>query len=117
MGIFEKGRQMSARAFDYASEPISYFRNDTPLAENIRAKVSEYLFRAENNFGVTVRTIQIDFTVQQSDLTTEPAVGDIIHYDGCKYLVCAPNDEPCWRWHIPHRQKRIHAKFIGSIEP
>lgn len=114
--IFEKGEAMQAAAFHYAAVRISYFRNGAALASNIPAKLGRTLFRAENNFGVTVRTEQRDFILLDSDLPITPEVGDEIQYDGKLYSVSAPNDEPCWKWHTrtSHTQKRIHAKYNGE---
>lgn len=116
--IFEKGEAMQEAAFRYGAVSIDYFRNGSALASGIPAKLGRTLFRAENNFGVTIRTEQRDFIVRTSDLAATPEVGDEIRYDGRKYSVCAPNDEPCWKWHtrINHSQKRIHAKYIGEIQ-
>lgn len=115
--IFEKGEAMQAAAFDYAAVSIDYFRNGIALASKIPAKLGRTLFRAENTFGVTVRTEQRDFIVRTSDLAATPEVGDEIRFDGQKYSVSAPNDEPCWKWHSrnSHTEKRIHAKCNGEI--
>lgn len=109
---------MQAAAFEYAAVSIDYFRNGAALASNIPAKLGKTLFRAENNFGVTVRTEQRDFILRHSDLAESPEVGDEIRYDGKRYSVSAPNDEPCWKWHsrASHTEKRIHAKYLGAIE-
>ena len=116
--IFEKGEAMQAAAFLYAAVSINYFRGETALAFRIPAKLGRTLFRAENAFGVTVRTEQRDFIIRASDLPETPEVGDEIQFDGKRYSVSAPNDEPCWRWHTrnSHSQKRIHAKFNGEIQ-
>lgn len=115
--IFEKGEAMQAAAFQYAAVSIDYFRNGAALASGIPAKLGRTLFKSENNFGVAVRTEQRDFILRDSDLAATPEVGDEIRYDGKKYSVSAPNDEPCWKWHsrTSHAEKRIHAKFMGAI--
>jgi len=115
--IFEKGEAMQAAAFGYAAVSISYYRNGGAIAADIPAKLGRTLFRAENQFGVTVRTEQRDFIIRAADLDITPEVGDEIRYDGKTYSVSAPNGEPCWKWHTrtSHSQMRIHAKFNGEI--
>ena len=116
--IFEKGEAMQAAAFGYAAVLITYRRAGTALATDIPAKLGKTLFRAENQFGVTIRTGQRDFIIRASDLTAmPPEVGDEILFDGKTYSVSAPNGEPCWKWHsrITHTQIRIHAKYNGEI--
>ena len=108
---------MQAAAFGYAAVSISYYRDGTAKAADIPAKLGRTLFRAENQFGVTVRTEQRDFIVRTSDLGITPEVGDEIRYNGKSYSVSAPNGEPCWKWHTrtSHTQKRIHAKYNGEL--
>ena len=116
--IFEKGEAMQAAAFGYAAVLITYRRAGTVLAADIPAKLGKTLFRAENQFGVTVRTEQRDFIIRAADLTAAPPeVGDEIQFDGKTYSVSAPNGEPCWKWHsrLTHSQIRIHAKYSGEI--
>ena len=116
--IFEKGEAMQAAAFGYAAVLITYRRAGTVLAADIPAKLGKTLFRAENQFGVTIRTGQRDFIIRTADLTAmPPEVGDEILFDGKTYSVSAPNGEPCWKWHsrISHTQIRIHAKYNGKI--
>ena len=114
--IFEKGIAMQAAAFNYAAVTVSYRRGENIVAASIPAKLGKTLFRAENEFGVTVRTEQRDFIVRASDLNVTPEVGDEIHFAGKIYSVSAPNNEPCWKWHtrIDHSEIRIHAKYSGA---
>lgn len=115
--IFEKGEAMQAAAFGYAAVAIDYYRGETAVASGIPAKLGRTLFRAENQFGVTIRTEQRDFLIRVSDLDITPEVGDEIHFDGKTYSVSAPNGEPCWKWHTrtSHSTMRIHAKYNGEI--
>lgn len=116
MNLFEKGEAMQDRAFLFASVPISYHRGGEMIAGEIPAKLGRTLFRAENQFGVTIRTEQRDFIVRASDISFLPEVGDEICYDGKSYSVSAPNGEHCWKWHTrnSHSQIRIHAKYNGE---
>lgn len=116
VNIFEKGEAMQSAAFQYAAVNISYFRAGAQIATKIPAKLGRTLFRAENQFGVTVRTEQRDFIIRAADLSVMPEVGDEIQYDGKAYSVSAPNGEHCWKWHtrIDHSQIRIHAKYNGE---
>lgn len=118
MSMFEKGESMLAAAFDYAAVKIDYIKNGNIVSRQIPAKLGKTLFRAEDSFGVTIRTEQRDFIVRSKDLDVTPEVGDEIHYDGKIYLVTAPNGEPCWSWHTrqSHTQKRIHTKYNGELQ-
>lgn len=113
--ILDEGRNLSKAAFSFAAEEISIFRGSSALAEDIPAKIGKTLFRTEDQYGVSVRTMQIDFITCEDDFSATPEVGDMIQYDGKKFQICAPNDEPCWRWHITGKQKRIHAKYTGPV--
>ena len=116
--IFDSGDKMMDAAFSFGAVQIDYVRENKVVASAIPAKLGKTIFRAENNYGVTIRSEQRDFIVRSSDLDITPEVGDEIHFDGMKYSVTAPNDEPCWKWHTrqTHSQKRIHTKCYGEIE-
>lgn len=107
---------MTAAAFGFAAVTVSYYQGETAVAENVPAKLGSTLFRAEDRFGVTVRTEQRDFIFRTADLNVTPEVGDEILFDGKTYSVSAPNGEPCWRWHtrLTHSQIRIHAKYMSD---
>lgn len=81
----------------------------------IGASVGRTLFRAENEYGVTIRTESRDFLIAGSDLANDPERGDAILCDGRRYEVLAPNGEPVWRWMGTSRlTRRIHTKEIGD---
>lgn len=108
---------MLAAAFEYAAVSIDYC-HDSNVVSGIKAKLGKTLFRAEDNEGITIRTEQRDFIVRAIDIPgITPEVGDEIRFDGKRYLVTAPNNEPCWKWHTrqSHTQIRIHAKYNGEI--
>lgn len=115
MNMLEQGEQMLDAAFEYAAISIEYVRAGSVVA-TIPAKIGRTLFRTENAFGVTVRTECRDFIVRAADLDLTPEVGDEIICGDKKYLVSAPNDEPCWKWHTKatHSQKRIHTQMNGE---
>ena len=82
----------------------------------IPATLGRTLFRAENQYGSTIRTESRDFLVAAADLPNDPERGDTIIYNGCRYEVLAPNAEPVWRWSGPHNlTRRIHTKEIGDV--
>ena len=109
---------MLEAAFLYGAVKVDYLRADEIVSSQIPAKLGKTLFRAENNYGVTVRTEERDFIVRSSDLELTPEVGDEIHLDGMRYTVTAPDGEPCWKWHTrqTHSQKRIHSICYGKVE-
>lgn len=112
------GMALSAAMFDAFSVAVEYRRGGAAIASGIKAKLGSTLFRADDNRGMTIRTEQRDFIVKASDFAAgfEPETGDEIAYDGHRYLVTAPNGEPCWRWHsrLNHSQIRVHAKHVGT---
>lgn len=114
--ILQAGEAMLAAAFDYAAVSIDYTHGSS-CTSGIPAKLGKTLFRTEDAAGVTIRTEQRDFIVRADDIAVTPEVGDEIRYDGRTYLVTAPNNEPCWRWHtrLSHTQVRIHAKYTGAV--
>lgn len=115
MSIFSAGEKLAEMAFNYASKPITYKRNNVAIATDIPAKIGKTLFLTEDiSTGFSVRYEQRDFIVCTSALNTTPKNGDIIVFDGKQYMVSAPTGEPAWRWHSKqsHLQLRIHTKFI-----
>ena len=97
------------------SVPIIY-RPKTGGSFEIPATLGRTLFRAENQYGSTIRTESRDFLVSAADLPNDPERGDTIIYNGCRYEVLAPNAEPVWRWSGPHNlTRRIHTKEIGDV--
>lgn len=115
--MIQAGNNMLDAAFEMVGVPISYRRDTSMLATAIPAKLGSTLFRADDQSGVTIRTEQRDFILRMSQLPTafEPVTGDEIIHDGHKYMVSAPNGEPCWRWHtrLNHSQIRIHTNHAG----
>jgi len=109
--------------FDRQAVPVRYRRDGSAAGGvvSLSAKIAKTLFRAENEYGVTVRTELRDFIVCSGDLQLdgvafEPAGGDVIEFDGHDYVVGAPNNEDVWRWHdrCHHRMMRIHARDNGA---
>ena len=107
---------LEARRLKSLSVPIVYVRRDGGTLP-LDATPGRTLFRAENEYGVTVRTETRDFLVAASDLPGDPERGDAILCDGFRYEVLAPNGEPVWRWSGSCRvTRRIHTKETGGIE-
>lgn len=111
MGMLEKAATwLDAQRQQHLTVPVVYRRRDGGEVE-VAATVGRTLFRAENEYGVTIRTESRDFIT--SDLQSEPERGDKIIHAGRIYEVLAPNGEPCWR--RSGTAKRIHTKEIGVI--
>lgn len=112
------GTRMLDSAFASMGVPVTYMRGEDALATAIPAKIGSTLFRADSNSGVTIRTESRDFILRMADLPPdfEPETTDEIIHDGHKYMVAAPNREPCWRWHSrrDHSQIRIHTVYVGT---
>lgn len=99
----------------HLSVPAVYIGRNRQTA--IMVAVGKTLFRAEDEYGVTIRIESCDFLVSVKELPEEPQRGDQIHYKGQCYEVLAPNNEPCWRWcNGTQITRRIHTKQIGGID-
>ena len=114
--IFSNGEKMLREAFDYASRRINYRRGDKTLAANIPAKLGKTVFRYTTPHGMAIRTEQRDFICRFDDIGIEPITGDEIVYNGEIFVVCAPNNEPCWKWHTraTRAEIRIHTKNASA---
>ena len=98
----------------FLSETVLYrhFGEDGTVETEIQAVRGRTLFRAENEYGVTVRVTSADFIV--SALEFEPLKGDEIICSGVRFELLAPNNEPVWRWSDNGRTlMRLHTKEIG----
>ncbi len=94
------------------SSPTCYLRKDGSCVK-VNATLGKTVFRAENEYGVTVRTETRDFLISVDDLPDDPEGGDTILYDRRIYEVLAPNGVPAWRWSgTSHLVRRIHTKEI-----
>ena len=100
--------------YDLSGCTITYRRGENTLAAEIPAKEGKTVFRYIDYSGITARTEQYDFIVREKDLKVLPETGDEIICNGNTYLVSAPNEEPCWRWHTQglFSERRIHTKRI-----
>ena len=116
MGLMEQAAQwLDSQRRNALSVSATYVCRDGG-SFNITPTLGRTLFRAENEYGITVRTESRDFIVSLSELPVDPVRGDLILYDGRKYEVLAPNGEPVWRWSgSQHLVRRIHTKEIGII--
>lgn len=115
MGLIEQGAAwLEAQRLKELSVPAVYARRDgTQIPVNVT--LGRTLFRAENEYGVTIRIESKDFLISISDLSDDPERGDAILYNGVRYEVLAPNAEPVWRWSGSyHWTRRIHTKETGG---
>ena len=116
MSVFRDSEKMLDDMFAVAAVYIAYRRNGKYLAQNIPAKLGRNLAKTDCNSNITVRIAEHDFIVRTKDLCTldSPKKGDEIIWDGCVYMVAAPESEPCWKWHTRHchTQMRIHTRYI-----
>lgn len=107
---------LNAQRQKHLTVPVRYQRRNRQ-AIDVSAVLGRTLFRAENEYGVTIRLESRDFLIAAADLDLEPERGDQIIYAGDCYEVLAPNAEPCWRWSDSFRQTlRIHTKEIGAVD-
>lgn len=116
MGLIEEAANwLNQQREECLSVQITYQgKGENPVP--MTATVGRTLFRAENEYGVTIRTESRDFLVSVGQMPTEPQRGDRITYGGRLYEVLAPNGEPVWRWSgSPQVTRRIHTKEIGGV--
>lgn len=114
MNMLQQGASwLSQQRHKLLATTIQYRRNNGDVTVYaVSAALGRTLFRAENEYRMTIRIHSIDFLILSSELPVEPARGDEIIYNGKRYEVLAPNDEPCWRWSSDDTY-RIHTKEIG----
>ena len=115
MGLLENAAAwLNDQREECLSVPIEYRFRSGGFVE-LTASVGRTLFRAENEYGVTIRVESWDFLVSAEKLPDEPQSGDRIVHAGRVYEVLAPNGEPVWRWSgSQHVTRRIHTKEIGG---
>ncbi|MGN1121722.1 MAG: hypothetical protein ACI4RV_05090 [Eubacteriales bacterium] len=95
--------------------PVEYLRKGGEILR-VNATSGKTLFRAENEYGVTIRTESRDFLIAASALPFDPVRGDRIRAQGREYEVLAPNGEPVWRWcGTYHWTRRVHTKEMGAV--
>ena len=115
MGLLENAAEwLESQRIRELSVSIVYQRRGGETL-NIPATLGRTLFRAENEYGVTIRTETRDFLIAAENLPDDPERGDVILHAGLRYEVLAPNGEPVWRWSGTGRiLRRIHTKEIGG---
>lgn len=99
MGLFDAGRRLQATTgYD---EVLDYLRDGMVVASGVPCKTGATLFRTEDlTNSVSTRIYRQDFLVETASLDSieQPEPGDEIEWRGRKFMVCAPDGEPCWRW-------------------
>lgn len=116
MGMLEQAAVwLENQRAGHLAVPVRYFRKGGGKM-TLPAALGRTMFRAEDEYGVTVRTESRDFLIAVSELGCEPERGDRVEYNGRSYEVLAPNGEPCWRWSgTSHATYRIHTKETGGF--
>lgn len=115
MGLLENAAEwLNQQRDECLSVPVIY-QEKNGSAVSVTAAIGRTLFRAENEYGVTIRTESRDFLISAEQLPAEPQRGDKIFHAGRLYEVLAPNGEPVWRWSgTQNIIRRIHTKEIGG---
>lgn len=115
MDMLRQGAEwLSAQRQQHVATDVQYHRFGGGTS-SVKATLGKTVFRAENEFGVTVRVHSFDFIISSMELGFEPQRNDEIICDGKTYEVLAPNGEPCWRWSgTSNNTYRIHTKEIGD---
>ena len=117
MNMLRLGEQwLKEQRKKYLSDMVEYHRVDGDVFA-IPATIGRTMFKAENDYGITVIIHSVDFIVAYEDINFYPEKGDEIVSDGKRYEVLAPNDEPVWRWSGTAGESiRIHTKQIGEVK-
>lgn len=117
--MFEDAENLLDDLFLVVGEMVEYRRNGKSVAKDIPAKISSQIFRSEDRYGMTLRTEAKEFIFRYSDIEqiSEPKNNDEIIFAGSRYLVGAPNGEPCWKWHTRHSNKhiKIYARYLEKV--
>lgn len=75
------------------------------------------MFKTDNGYGATIYVHGKDFIFDKNTIPFIPTRGDLIIYDGMKFEVLAPNDEPVWRYSGVHNSSiRVHTKEVMEVD-
>lgn len=101
---------------NFLSERILYIHfGEMDQEFEFSATCGRTIFRAETDYGITVRVQSTDFLISADQVPFIPVQGDEIIYRNKRFEVLAPNNEPVWRWSDPSMQiMRIHTKEMGE---
>lgn len=67
-----------------------------------------------DEYGGMVETRNVDFIIAAGVVT--PALGDVVEWDGRKYMLSSKNGAPCWRNADNHGiSLRLSTKEMGTI--
>lgn len=98
-----------------AASPVVYHKANG-MTQSVSASIGHTLFKADNDYGVTIRERSVDFLIAAAGFTHVPITGETITCDGHTYEVLAPNGEPCWEWSDNYfKILRIHTKEIPNV--
>ena len=65
--------------------------------------------------GMPVTALVMDFIVDTGALAFEPAVGDMIEFNGRRYEVGEFGEDRCWRWtDASQLARRVHTRDTGE---
>lgn len=112
MGLFDAGRRLMAETgYD---DVLDYLRDGLAVGRDVPCKAGQSLYRVDDlSERMTTRLYRQDFMVEASAIPAidQPEPGDEILWRGRRFLVSAPEGEPCWRWRGPSMTAwRIHAE-------
>ena len=103
----------------FVTDLVTYrhFGESPETLQDVPVTRGRTLFRAETDYGITVRTYSTDFLIDTEHLTFLPEKGDEIICGKKRFEVLAPNNEPVWRYSgFTETTLRIHAKEIDNGE-
>lgn len=81
------------------------------------ATLGRTLFKTDNGYGVTIIVHGKDFIFDKNAIPFIPKRGDIIIYDGMKFEVLAPGNEPVWRYSgVNNSSIRVHTKEVTEVD-
>ena len=99
----------------HASVSIEYRHKNQSL--NINAWLGQTRIDTTNEAEINITTHVTDVLIRAVDLPFEPALGDEIMMNGCRYEALElSHQEKCWRWSDPFKTVyRIHVRDLGIL--
>lgn len=100
----------------YMTSTVTYRLRGAGAGASVSATVSQIRRESMDGDGFPVTVISVDFLIARTALAAEPAVGDVITFNGRTYQVGTDGDGDCWRWTDASRLAyRIHAREAAIV--
>lgn len=99
---------------EFMSRDVVYIMSEGTTF-HVQAAVGQHFYKSSSVDAFTTVARSVDFIIDKDKLEREPKDGDMVIYNGQRYSVAAPNNEPIWEW-SGYEQKayRIHTFCKGD---